>query len=156
MKTVQDYKMLFGQRVKSRREELHLSQTELARKLGYTNKATISCIESGKRSVPVTRAQDFADALDLPLEELIGWDTRNEHPQPAEQSDNTDRRNRLSAATKPADLILQQKTVPFAQPLSQVEQNLIDLFRNATDYGKGKAVADLENNQLPANKKTAK
>lgn len=41
----------FGLRVKSRREELGLTQGELARKIGYRNRSTISMIESGERTV---------------------------------------------------------------------------------------------------------
>lgn len=132
----EEYNRLIGETIRQRREELHLSQSELARRLGYVHKSSVSSLEIGTRAVPINKINTLAIILEITPEELLHWSDLFPN--------NPDRKN--SHASKP---------IHFAQPLSQVEQNLIDLFRNATDYGKGKAVADLENNQLPANKKTA-
>ena len=55
MRTEEDNEMrkeinptLIGQRVKTRRRQLHMTQDELAAKLGYTSKATISKYEKGE------------------------------------------------------------------------------------------------------------
>lgn len=61
-----------GNRIHSRRVELGLSQTELANRLGYTGKAAISKIETGKGEVPSKKLFDFAEALDTTVSYLIG------------------------------------------------------------------------------------
>ncbi len=61
-----------GKRIKSRREELGLTQDELAHILGYKGKSSIHKIEVGFADVPRAKAGDFARALDMPLHELMG------------------------------------------------------------------------------------
>ena len=60
--------------IKSRREELGLSQTELALRVGYKDKSTIAKIESGQRGFPVNKVKTFAKALQLQPVDLIGQD----------------------------------------------------------------------------------
>ena len=54
-----------GKIVRTRREELGLSQQELAEKTGYKSKAVISDIERGRISIPAKKVSDFAHALQL-------------------------------------------------------------------------------------------
>lgn len=61
-----------GNRVRSRRLELGLSQLELASRLGYTTKSAISKIESGSNDIPSKKLFDFAEALDTTVSYLIG------------------------------------------------------------------------------------
>lgn len=61
-----------GNRIRSRRLELGLSQAELAKKLGYTSKVTISKIENGSNDIPQKKLFDFAEALDTTVSYLIG------------------------------------------------------------------------------------
>lgn len=65
-----------GFRVKNRREELNLSQEELALRLNYKNKASISRIESGQNEIPQSKMRAFASALDTSIEYLMGWDAK--------------------------------------------------------------------------------
>jgi len=60
--------------IKNRREELGLSQTELAQRVGYQDKSTIAKIESGQRGFPVNKVKAFAKALQLQPVDLIGQD----------------------------------------------------------------------------------
>ena len=55
---------MIGQKIKSRREELGLTQEELAKKLGYKSKSSINKIEMGKNDITQSRLNDFANALD--------------------------------------------------------------------------------------------
>jgi transcriptional regulator with XRE-family HTH domain len=48
-----------------RRQELALTQTELARRLGYPNVNFISQVESGKSKMPVEKAAEVAVALEI-------------------------------------------------------------------------------------------
>ncbi len=61
-----------GNRIRSRRLELGLSQAELAKKLGYTSKVTICKIENGDNDIPQKKLFDFAEALDTTVSYLIG------------------------------------------------------------------------------------
>lgn len=67
----------FGLRVKSRREELGLTQGELARKIGYQNRSTISMIESGERTVKPEFLNALAAALETTPSYLMGWERRD-------------------------------------------------------------------------------
>ncbi len=61
--------------IKARRIELGMSQTELAKKVGYTadsSKSTIAKIEQGLRDVSRSKIPLFAEALHLSIAELLG------------------------------------------------------------------------------------
>ena len=60
--------------IRQRREELGLSQWELAQKMGYTSRSSISKIESGENDIPQSKIMAFAAALETTPSELMGWD----------------------------------------------------------------------------------
>ncbi len=57
-------RMHIGVNILRRRKELGMTQTELAKKLGYTNKATIAKIEQGVNDIPLSKVPAFAAALE--------------------------------------------------------------------------------------------
>ena len=59
--------------IRKRREELGLSQLELAELTGYTSKTSISKIESGSIDLPQSKIKAFADALRTTPSKLMGW-----------------------------------------------------------------------------------
>lgn len=65
--------MQIGYIIKKRRVQLGLSQTELANKLGFKSKASISRIELGVQSLPQNKILEMAKALDVSPEYLMGW-----------------------------------------------------------------------------------
>lgn len=68
-------KQAIGAGIKARRIELGMSQTELAKKVGYTadsSKSTIAKIEKGLRDVSRSKIPLFAEALHLSIAELLG------------------------------------------------------------------------------------
>ena len=65
--------MNIGDRIKSRRIQIGLSQTELADKLGFKSKASISRIELGIQSLPQSKILDMARALETSPDYLLGW-----------------------------------------------------------------------------------
>ena len=65
--------MQIGNIIKKRRVQLGLSQTELANKLGFKSKASISRIELGVQSLPQNKILEMAKALDVSPEYLMGW-----------------------------------------------------------------------------------
>lgn len=61
--------------VKTRREELGMSQDELARKCGYVNRSSIARIERGDTDIPQSKLYDIARALKVTTSYLFGEDT---------------------------------------------------------------------------------
>lgn len=62
-----------GQKIKKRREELGLSQEDLAKMLGYKHKSSINKIELGAADVPRAKVPAFAKALGMTAIEFSGW-----------------------------------------------------------------------------------
>lgn len=69
--------MTIGDRIKSRRMELGLSQDELAKRLGYASRSSINKIELGERNLTQTKIKAIADALDTTPGYIMGWDKGN-------------------------------------------------------------------------------
>lgn len=65
--------MNIGEKIRLRREELGMSQDELAKKCGYASRVSISKIETGERYVPQWKIESFAKALRVLPEYLMGW-----------------------------------------------------------------------------------
>lgn len=66
--------MAIGQQIKKIREELGLTQEELATKIGYKSKSTINKIELGINDIPQKKIVAFANALNTTVAELMEWD----------------------------------------------------------------------------------
>lgn len=67
-----------GARIKARRQELKLTQRDLAARMGYKDHTTINRIESGKTDPPQSRVAQFAKVLDVTPGYLMGWDKEPE------------------------------------------------------------------------------
>lgn len=63
-----------GIKIKQRREELNMTQEELAKKLGYKSKSTINKIEAGINDIVQSKVFAFAEALETTPAHLMGWD----------------------------------------------------------------------------------
>lgn len=66
--------MDIGITIRRRREELGLSQEELALAVGYKNRSTITKIESGERDFPRKKLTAFSKALGIPTSKLLPYD----------------------------------------------------------------------------------
>ena len=65
-------------RIRSRREELGLSQEALAIRMGYKSKSSINKIEMGVNDIPQSKVIAFAKALDTTTAYLMGDDDSKE------------------------------------------------------------------------------
>lgn len=63
-----------GKRIRAKREELHMTQEELAKLLGYKNKTTITKIENGTNDIVQSKVVEFAKALNTTIPYLMGWE----------------------------------------------------------------------------------
>lgn len=70
-----------GHRIKARREQLQMTQEELAKKIGYKSKTTITKIENGTNDIVQSKVCDFAKALNTTPTYLMGWEDL-EQPTP--------------------------------------------------------------------------
>lgn len=62
-----------GKRIRSRREQLRMTQEELASRLGYKSKTTIAKIENGTNDIVQSKVTEFAKVLDTTPAYLMGW-----------------------------------------------------------------------------------
>lgn len=65
-------------RIKERREELGLTQEDLAIRMGYKSKSSINKIEMGKNDIPQSKVVAFAKALQTTTAYLMGVDEAKE------------------------------------------------------------------------------
>ena len=64
--------MTMYDRIKARRQDLGMTQAELAEKIGYKSKTTITRIERGEIDLPQSKIVSFARALDTTVNYLLG------------------------------------------------------------------------------------
>ena len=70
--------LVLYQNIKKRREELGMSQSELAKRLGYYDKSVISNIEHGRVDLPVSKVPEFSKALNIHPLKLLSTDGTTE------------------------------------------------------------------------------
>lgn len=66
--------MDIGERIRYRREQLELTQEELARKIGYKSKTSINKIELGIQNLKQSKIKAIADALQTTPGYIMGWE----------------------------------------------------------------------------------
>lgn len=64
---------IIGERIRIRRKELKLTQSQLAEITGYKDKTAISRIESGENDLNQSKIIMFATALNTSPSYLMGW-----------------------------------------------------------------------------------
>ncbi len=70
--------MTIGERIKKKREELKLSQEQLAEIMGYKSKTSIHKAEQGITDLPQSKIIEFARALKTTPSYLMGWEEKTE------------------------------------------------------------------------------
>lgn len=68
--------MTLGEKVKLKREELGLSQEELAEKMNYKSKTSIHKIEVGITDLPLSKVKELAAVLKTTPAYLMGWEEK--------------------------------------------------------------------------------
>lgn len=117
------------EKIKKLREGLGLSQDELAQKLGYASRSSITKIESGKVDISRKRIADFAKALNTTPAYLMGWDENHgyydddEVAEFAEEARTNPDLRLLFSAAKDISKEDMQKTIEFIKFLKSQERN---------------------------------
>lgn len=66
--------MTIGDRIKLRREQLHMSQEELATKIGYKSRSSVNKIELNQYNLKQSKIKLIADALETTPSYIMGWE----------------------------------------------------------------------------------
>lgn len=66
--------MSIGERIKTRRLELGMSQEELAKKIGYKSRSSINKIEIGSLQLRQKKIKEIAIALETTPSYIMGWE----------------------------------------------------------------------------------
>ena len=66
--------MNIGERVKERRLELGMTQEELADKVGFKTRASVSRLEGGDRNIPLSKLRKLAEVLETTVGYLMGME----------------------------------------------------------------------------------
>ena len=74
--------MTIGDRIKSRREQLHMSQEELASKIGYKSRSSVNKIELNQYNLKQSKIKLIADALETTPSYIMGWEETNSVSSP--------------------------------------------------------------------------
>lgn len=117
--------MTIGERIKLRREELNMSQDELAHKLGYKNRSSINKIELDKQNLRQSKIKAIADALSTTPSYIMGWDN------PLYTENERDLFKEIYAAKE------ENKKWSF---LNEDEQDIILAYRNLDEESKRQLV----------------
>ena len=66
--------MNIGERIKERRLELGMTQEELADKVGFKTRASVSRLEGGDRNIPLSKLRKLAEVLETTVGYLMGME----------------------------------------------------------------------------------
>lgn len=100
--------MTIGKRIKRRREELGLTQVDLAKKMGYQDRSAISMVENDKRDITWENVCKYAKALNCSPSYLMKW----EDPIPDDDLEILEEVY--------ADPVLRKKLMDFAIKLKEI------------------------------------
>lgn len=73
--------MEVGERIRLRREELNMTQEELAKKVGYTSRSSVAKVEANANGMVQSKLILFADALQTTPAYLLGWEEITEETE---------------------------------------------------------------------------
>lgn len=65
--------MKLYENIKTRRKALKMTQEDLAKRTGYTDRSSIAKIEKGEIDLPQSKILLFAEALETTSSALMGW-----------------------------------------------------------------------------------
>lgn len=113
--------MTIGERIKNRREDLNLSQMDLAIKLGYKSRSSVNKIELGLQNLTQSKIKAVADALDTTPAYIMGWEEIS--PTPISESEG---RNVIRIAGRDGSYIEKRLTDEQASAWMAIIEQLPD------------------------------
>lgn len=126
-------------RIRTRREELGLTQEELAFRMGYKSKSSINKIEMGINDIPQSKVIAFAQALDTTTAYLMGVDEEKKMQTFAERIKHLRTRRGLSQDQLSSMLGISRSTIGMyetgqREPDFETCEAIADIFNVDMDY----------------------
>ncbi len=110
-----------GKRIKEKREELGLTQLQLAERMGYTSKSAVCKVERGDDNITTDRVRKFAKALNCSESFLMGW-------------------SETSAKEKLIEAMIESQETKELLPNNNEEKELMRAFRELNEEQKRQIV----------------
>lgn len=108
---------IVGNRIKSRREAMGMTQGQLAEKMGYKSKSTINKIEMGKVDVSQTKVVKFSEILNCTPGYLMNWEDATLEEMDRNDADSLDKE--LLEIIKDLDDDKMQNLIQYARFLAK-------------------------------------
>lgn len=125
--------MNIGERIRHRRIELGLTQTEFAKKMGLSAKSTVSKLENQGDNLTTDRIRRIAEVLECTPAYLMGWED--------EEGLNTDMAQTLASFTHSPRLL------HYATLLNNLDESQKDVIYNMIDALNSTHVSSPSQNQ---------
>lgn len=138
-----------GERIKTRRTELKMSQQALALLLGYKSSTSIARIESNERSLPQKKIEKIAEALHTTPEYIMGWEEKPKEEQPTAnririkkrdgtviEFDSTKLIEAINKALGNLNEPAQNKVLNYIEDLQENRKNLRNFIENMQKHKK--------------------
>ena len=126
-----------GENIKKRRLALKLSQEELAAKMGYASRSTISKIEDGTNDITQTKILAFAKALDTTPAYLMGWTDYPHADAVADMYGWTDKPTSDNVLDEIPSTKMSDKDIMFALTDGEATEEISDeVFQEVKNYAK--------------------
>ena len=107
--------MTIGDRIKKRREELGMTQEELAKKLGYASRSSVNKVEKS-RELSNKKVKLYSDALKCTPGYLMGWE--------ANLAVNTDKKNIIETKSQKKFIRKKPKAIISASLTEKDEKDI--------------------------------
>lgn len=100
------------------RKQAKLTQDELAKLSGYTDRSSIAKIEKGHVDLSQTKIKQFADIFGVTPSTLMGWDADEEQQKPVSEDGLTENHQKLIEFAK---TLSEEQAGKFLQALKLLE-----------------------------------
>ena len=113
--------MTIADRIREKRISLDLSQTELAKRAGYTDRTTISKLEHMGNDITMKQVKRVAEALGVSSAYLMGWDNDN--------NVNIDIENNANNVVRARALLMYEKYLSADKDIQNVVETLLKIHQ---------------------------
>ena len=120
-----------GKNIRARREELGLTQQELAERMGYKSKSAINKIELGINDITQSKVVAFAKALNTSPAYIMGWITSEQEKMNKAIPEAVNKAMESSGMKEIKEKV--EMLTGKTPPLSDVHKKLLDLTKDLSD-----------------------
>jgi transcriptional regulator with XRE-family HTH domain len=115
--------MTKGERIKYRREQLGMTQDELAQKIGFKSRSSIQKIENGVQDLVQSKIKALADALYTTPSYIMGWTDEDDSSEIPATGTGSGLEKEILDLISDLSEAGQQEVLNFARYVSSRERN---------------------------------